>query len=225
MRINSLLAGTTICLTGLVACGDQPDPPAVAVSQVTAAVAAPPVPAGAVAYELTAPTSFVYWEGKSVGGGGHKGYVKPVKGTLALETDGRIVGGYFELDMKTITHIDPKDPIDKESGLEEHLKNADFFDVGKFPKAFFQLVKAVPGANDSTFTVSGQLTVRGIAREISFPATIVRNGDEIHAKGSTLIDRTKFGITYQSSSVIGFVKDSLLEDLVPISIDLWFRKQ
>ncbi|WP_276482405.1 YceI family protein [Paraflavitalea pollutisoli] len=224
MRINSLLASTTFCLVGLVACQDHPDP-TVAVSPVTAAVAAPPVPANAVAYELTLPTSFVYWEGKSVGGGGHKGFLKPAKGTLALETDGRIVGGYFELEMKTITHIDPKDPVDKESGLEEHLKDPDFFDVKKFPTSTFQLVKAQPGANDSSFTVTGQLTVRGIAREISFPATIARSGDEIHATGTLLIDRTKWGITYQSNSVVGFVKDNLLEDLVPISIDLFFRKQ
>jgi polyisoprenoid-binding protein YceI len=106
-----------------------------------------------------------------------------------------------------------------------HLKDPDFFDVRKYPKGSFQLTKAIKGSSDSSYNITGQLTLRAITKEIHFPATIVRNGEDIVATASLTIDRTKWGITYQSGSVWGLVKNELLEDLVPVSLALRFHQQ
>ncbi len=96
-----------------------------------------------VGYSLVIPESFVNWKGMHVmGGNGHQGYIKPLTGTLAFDANGTIAGGYFELDMNTITITDKKD-TSSDNGLVSHLKDPDFFDVKKYPKGTFQLTKAI----------------------------------------------------------------------------------
>jgi polyisoprenoid-binding protein YceI len=225
MRSILLFVCAPLCLTGAIACRDRS---AVAVAAPTLAITepAPSTPVGrVVGYSLVIPESFVNWKGMHViGGKGHQGYIKPRTGTLAFDANGTIAGGYFELDMNTITITDKKD-TSSDNGLVSHLKDPDFFDVKKYPKATFQLTKAIKVSSDSSYNITGQLTLRANTQEIHFPATIVRNGEDIVATASFIIDRTKWGITYQSGSVLGLVKDELLEDNVPVSLALRFHRQ
>ena len=225
MRSIVFFVCASLCLTGAVACRDR-STAAIAAPTLANTSPAPSTPAGSVVgYSLVIPESFVNWQGMHViGGKGHQGYIKPLTGTLAIDADGTIAGGYFELDMNTITITDRKD-TSSDNGLVSHLKDPDFFDVKKYPKGTFQLIKAIKGSNDSSYHITGQLTLRAITQEIHFPATIVRNGEDIVATASLTIDRTKWGITYQSGSVLGLVKDELLEDRVPVSLALRFHQQ
>jgi polyisoprenoid-binding protein YceI len=214
-----------LCLTGAVACRDRL---AVAVAAPTLAISKPApstLVGSVVGYSLVIPESFVNWKGMHVmGGNGHQGYIKPLTGNLAFDASGTIAGGYFELDMNTITLTDKKD-TSSDNGLVSHLKDPDFFDVKKYPRGTFQLTKAIKVSGDSSYYITGQLTLRAITQEIHFPATIVRNGEDIVATASLTIDRTKWGITYQSGSVWGQVKNELLEDRVPVSLALRFHQQ
>lgn len=223
MRSILLFVCTSLCLTGTIACRDRS---AAAIDAHTIAITSP-APAtpvgGVVGYSLVIPESFVNWKGMHVmGGNGHQGYIKPLTGTLAFDANGTIAGGYFELDMNTITITDKKD-TSSDNGLVSHLKDPDFFDVKKYPKGTFQLTKAIKVSNDSSYYITGQLTLRAITKEIHFPARIIRNGEDIVATASLTIDRTKWGITYQSGSVLGLAKDELLEDMVPVSLVLRFH--
>jgi polyisoprenoid-binding protein YceI len=178
-----------------------------------------------VGYSLVIQESFVNWKGMHVvGGNGHQGYIKPLTGNLAFDANGTIAGGYFELDMNTITTTDKKD-TSSDNGLVSHLKDPDFFDVKKYPRGTFQLTKAIKVSGDSSYYLTGQLTLRAITQEINFPATIVKNGEDIVATASLTIDRTKWGITYQSGSVWGLMKNELLEDKVSVSLALRFHRQ
>jgi polyisoprenoid-binding protein YceI len=223
MRSILLFLCASLCLAGIIACRDRS---AAAIATPTLAITAPSTPVGnVVGYSLVIPESFVNWKGMPVmGKNGHQGYIKPLKGNLAFDANGAIAGGYFELDMNTITLTDKKD-TSSDNGLVSHLKDPDFFDVKKYPRGTFQLTKAIKASGDSSYNITGQLTLRAITQEIQFPATIVRNGENIVATASLTIDRTKWGITYQSGSVLGLVKNELLEDLVPVSLALRFRQQ
>ena len=223
MRSILLFVCASWCLTGAVACRDRS---AAAIATPTLAIteSASSTPVGrVVGYSLVIPESFVNWKGMHVmGGNGHQGYIKPLTGTLAFDANGTIAGGYFELNMNTITLTDKKD-TSSDNGLVSHLKDPDFFDVKKYPRGMFQLTKAIKVSGDSSYYITGQLTLRAITQEIHFPATIVRNGKDIVATASLTIDRTKWGITYKSGSMFGFVKDGLLEDRVPVSLVLRFH--
>lgn len=226
MRSILFFVCVSLCLTGAVACRDRS---AVAIAAPVLAITAPApsTPAGTVvSYSLVIPESFVNWKGTHViGGNGHQGYIKPRTGTLAFDANGTITGGYFELDMNTITLTDKND-TSSDNGVVSHLKDPDFFDVKKYPRGTFKLTKAIKAPGDSSsYYITGQLTLKAITQEIQFPATIVRNGEDIVATASLIIDRTKWGITYQSGSVFSLAKDELLEDRVPVSLALRFHQQ
>lgn len=225
MRSILLFVCAPLCLTGAVACRDH-SAAAIAAPKFAGAEQPPSALLGSVVgYSLVIPESFVNWKGMHVmGANGHQGYIKPLTGTLTFDANGAIAGGYFELDMNTITITDRKD-TSSDNGLVSHLKGPDFFDVKKYPRGTFQLTKAIKGSNDSSYYITGQLTLRAITQEIHFPATIVRNKEDIVATASLIIDRTKWGITYQSGSVWGLVKDELLEDNLPVSLALRFHRQ
>lgn len=225
MRSILLMVCASLCLTCFVACRDHSTgtitDPAIAVSLPEPSATGENV----VGYSLVIPESFVNWKGThTIGGNGHEGYIKPLTGTLAFDTKGAIAGGYFELDMNTITITDKKD-TSSDNGLVTHLKDSDFFDVKKYPRGTFQITKATKVSGDSSYHITGQLTLRAITQMISFPATIVRKGENVVASASLSIDRTKWGITYNSGSVLGFVKDELLDDMIPVSLALRFQQK
>ncbi len=58
--------------------------------------------------------------------------------------------------------------------LTQHLKSPDFFGVDTYPKASFvssKIESAVDGSN--THKITGELTLHGVKKEITFPAKIV----------------------------------------------------
>lgn len=224
MRSILLFVCAPLCLICALACRDRSaGPVADPVLAVTLPASSSPME-NAMDYSLVIRESFINWKGMHViGGNGHQGYIKPLMGALAYDANGEIGGGYFELDMNTITLTDKKD-TSNDNGLVSHLKNPDFFDVAKHPKALFRMIRAVKVAGDSSYYISGDLTLKAITRDIQFPATIQRNGEDIVASASFAIDRTRWGITYKSGSLFGLMKDELLEDKILVSLVLHFQK-
>lgn len=85
----------------------------------------------------------------------------------------------------------------KSDGLAEHLKTADFFDVGKFPKAIFVSTEIKAGSdNNASHTVTGTLELHGVKKTISFPATIKVNTDAVTVESEFVINRRDFAINY-----------------------------
>lgn len=177
----------------------------------------------ATGYELQAGESTIQWKAGYVVGGGHEGTLRLVSGNLAADAAGKWVGGYFVIDMNTITITDLKEQEERNS-LENHLKNDDFFAVPKHPRAYFTLTQAVAGTGPHAFTISGKLSIKGIIRDISFPATLETTGNQVKARATLTIDRTKWGINYQSGSIFSNLKDGIISDNIPVTLELVFKK-
>lgn len=86
---------------------------------------------------------------------------------------------------------------------DNHLKNADFFDCEKNPQHIFR-VRSVKGDNANPakatkFEIDGELTMHGVTLPILF--AMAREGDDakMTLSGSTILDRDKFGISYNST--------------------------
>ena len=98
--------------------------------------------------------------------------------------------------------------------LTEHLLNEDFFWVEKFPTSTFRSTAIAEGseATDATHTVTGDLTIRGQTKKVSFPATIALNDTQATANTEFVINRHDFGVTYKGR------KDDLIKDNVLIQV-------
>jgi polyisoprenoid-binding protein YceI len=87
--------------------------------------------------------------------------------------------------------------IDK---LTTHLKSADFFEVRQHPTARFVSTKVTPG-KEGQATITGKLTLHGVTKEISFPATVEVTGSGLALQSKFSIDRTQFGMDYGQGKV------------------------
>ncbi len=97
--------------------------------------------------------------------------------------------------------------------LTGHLKSADFFDVEKHPKATFEST-AIAANDDGTYTLTGNLELRGITKQISFPATIEIDDNGFSATAEFALNRMDFDIKYPGKP------DDLIRDEVLIKLDL-----
>lgn len=156
----------------------------------------------------------------------HVGTVNVNKGNLEIK-DGKIQAGSFEIDMKSILSTDLKSEDGKEK-LEGHLKNADFFDVEKYPTALFTLKKSViiKGTDKTRHHISGDLKIKDVTKPVEFDAyIIVSNGGNLltATTPSFEINRVDYGIKY-NSGVINTVKDKIISDKIGLVINITAKK-
>lgn len=169
-----------------------------------------------VAYTVDAAKSSITWLGKKVTGS-HNGTISLKSGSLNVNGK-NVTGGTFVIDMTSIKDADGSDK------LEGHLKADDFFGSAKFPTSTFVITKvAGKGAN---VTVSGNLTIKGITKPLSFPATVAVNGDGTVSAlaGKITVDRTKYDIRYGSKSFFDSIGDKAIDDNFEIGVKLVAKK-
>lgn len=160
--------------------------------------------ASGVKYAFT-PDSEILFTGSKVTGS-HSGGFKSFTGGFTVAGNALSgTGQKITIDMNSLWSDDEK--------LTEHLKSADFFDVAKHPESSFELT-GLKTVSEGSFEVSGNLTLNGTSKNITFPASAEVSGDKakIHAKFD--INRKDFGIVYAGKA------DDLIRDEVVIELKL-----
>ena len=144
------------------------------------------------------------------------------RGTIALSDgtvivlEGNVTQGSVTVDMTTI-HTLSTGRGSGESMMEKHIKSADFFDVEKFPSSAFTL-KSFTNNADGTVTVDGNLTVKGITKPVSFPATVAQEGDTLTLAAREIrLDRTEWDIRYGSGKFFQNLGDNVINDIFTVS--------
>lgn len=84
--------------------------------------------------------------------------------------------------------------------LTDHLKSPDFFEVNEFPTAKFESTKIEAG-DAGQAAITGNLTLHGVTKEISFPATVQAGAGGLSLTSEFDIDRTQFGMTFGEGKV------------------------
>lgn len=168
-------------------------------------------------YKVDTAKSIIKWTGKKVTGK-HNGSIKVQSGELKV-VNNVITGGTITIDMKSIVN---EDLTDKESNqkLIGHLKSPDFFDVEKHPTATFEIKRLDAGKAEKEEIITGNLTLKGKSDEISVPVKITHHENELKAKGTAVIDRTKWDIRYGSGKFFENLGDKAIYDEVDIEFDL-----
>ncbi|WEK34221.1 MAG: YceI family protein [Candidatus Pseudobacter hemicellulosilyticus] len=154
--------------------------------------------------------SSIAWLGNKISGS-HNGTVNITGGSLFVQ-DSKLTGGNFTIDMTSIKDLDITDTTYK-AKLEGHLKAADFFDVANHPTATFEITSVSDSA--STLKISGNLTLRGTSKNITFNANVTENtGTSLKAKADFNINRHDWGITYPGQ------KDDAISQEINLKVDL-----
>ncbi len=162
-------------------------------------------PAGVpTVYKITPETSKIQWTASKVTRS-HEGGFKKFEGEIG------VASGDPEK-SKVLVKIDNDSLFADEEDLTSHLKGADFFDVAKIPQSAFES-KMIQKAGEG-YQMTGDLTLHGVTKSITFPANITVAPEEVTAKAEFAINRMDFGLKYPGKA------DDLIRSEVVIKLDL-----
>jgi polyisoprenoid-binding protein YceI len=128
-----------------------------------------------------------------------------------------------ELDVS----IDVSSIDTRQSQRDEHLRSADFFDAAKFPTITFR-ARRVDGDIGKSFRLVGDLTIRGVTREVALDVESQGRGADpwggyragFSATGK--LDRRDFGLTWnQLLEAGGFA----VGDEIKLTVDAELTRQ
>ncbi|WP_442590950.1 YceI family protein [Pedobacter sp. AW31-3R] len=174
----------------------------------------------AESFKVDATHSKLTWLAKKVTGE-HAGTINVSAGALTVENN-VLKGGSFDLDTKSITVTDIEDK-EANGKLLGHLKSDDFFAVEKFGTARFVITSAVTkGAG--AYLIKGNLTIKGITNEVSFPASVTVSNNKLSANAKIVVDRTKYDIKFRSKSFFENLGDKTIADDFELNIQLVANK-
>lgn len=98
--------------------------------------------------------------------------------------------------------------------LAHHLKSADFFDVERYPIAQIRIDRATNGK------AFGSLTIRGKQTPLEVPVTVVQMSDRYKITGKVTLDRTRYGITYNSKNFFSGLGDKAIRNDFDVEFEI-----
>jgi polyisoprenoid-binding protein YceI len=200
-------------LSGLIflsACSDPAADKSKAVTGEATKATSPAAAAQGQRYLITPQNSKVEFVGSKVTGS-HNGSFGDFSGEIDYAGSPETSHVHLTIKADSITTDTPD--------LTKHLKTADFFDVAKFPQATFTstAIKA-GGEKGASHTITGNLTLHGVTKSITFPATISVTPDTATVDSSFSINRKEFGINYAGAA------DNLIRDEVVLKLTIRANK-
>ena len=103
-------------------------------------------------------------------------------------------------------------------GRDRHLRNADFFDVEKFPEITFKSERIEKKGKG--FIAHGPLTMHGVTKQIALPFTITgtqknptNNKFSVGYSAKIVLNRREFGINYNRQDNPTFVGDNITVEI------------
>jgi polyisoprenoid-binding protein YceI len=165
-----------------------------------------PVDAATVTKYTIAASSTLNFVGSKVTGS-HSGGFKTISGHFSV-ADGALVGTEHDL------AIDMNSTWSDSEKLTAHLKASDFFNVEEFPDAGFKLTSATASEEAGQYALTGNFTLHGVTKEITFPAALSFAADALTLKADFSINRMDYGVAYPGK------KDDLIRPEVVIKADI-----
>uniref|UniRef100_UPI0040487AC8 YceI family protein n=2 Tax=Roseivirga sp. TaxID=1964215 RepID=UPI0040487AC8 len=200
--------------------------------------------AEATALAVNVDNSIVTWIG-SKPAGKHNGTIGISSGEIKVSGN-EIVAGNFVIDITSLKNLDIPADNENNAKLVGHLMSADFFDAATHSTATFEVTSvAVFNAADlaadneefktdyapakmseimvanPTHMISGNLTMRGTTKNITFPASVSIADGVIKAAANFNINRTDWGLMYgDEASAVDKAKDQFIYNTVNVGFEL-----
>ncbi|MGB3467442.1 MAG: YceI family protein [Cyclobacteriaceae bacterium] len=201
----------------------------------------------AVTYNIQSDQSMVKWVG-SKPTGQHTGNIPVSQGSLSVKGD-KLEGGKFTIAVNDLTITDLKEESEEYGKLKGHLMSGEFFGAEEYPTAKFEITGVKPFSEGSveeteeyetdyapktatenmvagaTHTISGNLTMKGMTKNISFPAKVDMSNGMIKANAKFNIDRTDWGVSYgDEAGAVDKAKDKFIYNTVNLDLSIAAQK-
>lgn len=163
--------------------------------------------------KVDASKSTINWVGKKVTGQ-HSGTVNIQSGNLIFKGK-KLTGGTFVVDMTSLTATDIQGEY--QGKLNGHLKADDFFGTDKYPTSKL-VFKKIASKGNGVYTVTADLTIKDVTAPVKFDITV--KGDT--ATTTFKVDRTKYGIKYNSGNFFENLGDKTINDDFELTVSLKF---
>ena len=151
-------------------------------------------------------SSSLTWTGHAeVGTYAPSGSLSIRAGKIALE-GGSFAGADLVIDMDSMTQAN--------ADLLHHLKSADFFDVQKYPTAEIRIDRYAGGM------VFGSMTIKGKSAPLQAPVKVTQENGHFLIVGKVTVDRTQYGITYNSASFFSSLGDHAIRNTFEVEFSL-----
>jgi len=177
--------------------------------------------------KLDVAASSATWTGKKLAGA-HTGKILFKEGSFEFKKN-KFSKGEVTADLNSITNEDVKD-AEYNAKLVGHLKGEDFFNVAKFPVATFKIesMNEIHNfvAGQPNMEVKGKLTIHGVTKPYTTKVFFTENAAGFDIKGKVMVDRTEFGLKYNSKKFFDpkALGDKLIDDNFEIDLNLVAKK-
>jgi polyisoprenoid-binding protein YceI len=104
------------------------------------------------------------------------------------------------------------------------MMSDDFFSTEKFPTSTFEITEVKAGESGMV-NVSGNLTIKGISKNITIPAKIAKDDKGAQVDATFSIDRTEWDIRYGSGKFFTDLGDKLINDAIDFKLALKATKK
>jgi polyisoprenoid-binding protein YceI len=174
----------------------------------------------AAPFKVDVAGSAIKWTAYKVTGK-HFGKITLKSGSLDVSKT-KLTKASFEADMTSLTVEDISGEwADK---LKGHLMSDDFFSVEKHKTATFVSTKVVPNGKPGGFTVTGDLTIKGITKPITFDAIVKNEAGKVTGTAAIKVDRTNYDIKYGSGKFFQGLGDKAIYDEFDLEVTLVAKK-
>lgn len=222
-RINTAMIAVAILIATATGCSDSPKGDTAIVKDEQA----PAVSAGAN-MPIDTGLSHIQFTGYGVGKN-HPGRFHLASGNVSV-MDNRVTGGEFVVNINSLMLEEQAEIVQVK--LKPHLLSDDFFNAATYGTAKFVLTKVesytagyakdssvIDGAN---MTISGNLTLKDVTKNITFPAKVEMSGDILTAKANFTIDRRDWSMVYGNDKSLG---NKFISEKVNVELDVKANKQ
>jgi polyisoprenoid-binding protein YceI len=159
--------------------------------------------------------SSVFWKGYKVGGD-HEGFVDIKSGHFEFNSEGKLIGGKFIMDMTTISCTDLSG--DMNTRLVNHLKSDDFFDVENHPEAHLEIKRVISRGAPGDYRIVAGLTIKDITEEVRFNIVLEEKGSMKVGSTEMVIDRSKYNVRFGSGTFFSNLGDRTIYDEFDIKV-------
>ncbi|GAB5565540.1 MAG: YceI family protein [Winogradskyella sp.] len=126
-------------------------------------------------------------------------------GKIIIEKD-TITSLEITVDMKSLDH--------ENSQLKKHLKSEDFFEVNRYNEAKFIMLQPTKIIENKA-TIIGEMTIKDNSRKETF--TVYLNEDHSKLTFDITMDRTLYGVKFNSPSIFKKMKENAIADKFELS--------